>query len=357
VPEAAPQRILVITLRRLGDVLLTTPLVRSLRAAYPAAAIDMLVFAGSDGILAGNPDIANVITIPERLPVGEFFPLARSLWRRYDLALTTQGGDRPAGFAIIAGRRRAGILNNRTLLDRIKRWFFHYRAPHNPARHRVDETLQLADALGIPRRTDIVCPSGANAGLVERPYAVLHANPKYPFRRWNKPAWRQLAETLKARGLSVVVTGGDGDDERTYLDELWRGSPVIRLDGRLDWPGLTALLHEASVYVGPDTSVTHLAAGAGCPTVAIYGPASPSIIGPWPVGGMSETWKPADTLQHKSNIWLVQNPAACPWAILPCERLGCDNHYQSRSICLDEMAAEQVLAAVEAALTAPAAVS
>ena len=54
----ARPRILVVALRRLGDVLLTTPLIRSLKRAWPDAAIDVLVFRGTEGILAGNPDIA-----------------------------------------------------------------------------------------------------------------------------------------------------------------------------------------------------------------------------------------------------------------------------------------------------------
>ena len=69
-PVARKPRILVVALRRLGDVLLTTPLIRSLKRAWPDAAIDVLVFRGTEGILAGNPDIADVITMPERADGG-----------------------------------------------------------------------------------------------------------------------------------------------------------------------------------------------------------------------------------------------------------------------------------------------
>ncbi len=64
-------RILVITLRRLGDVLLTTPLVRNIRRGFPDACLDMLVFRGSDAILAGNPDIDHVLTMAERPSIVE----------------------------------------------------------------------------------------------------------------------------------------------------------------------------------------------------------------------------------------------------------------------------------------------
>ena len=59
---ADPSRILVISLRRIGDLLLTTPLIRSLRRAWPNSEIDVLVFANTAGIVAGNPDINRVIS-------------------------------------------------------------------------------------------------------------------------------------------------------------------------------------------------------------------------------------------------------------------------------------------------------
>jgi heptosyltransferase-3 len=106
-------RILVVALRRLGDVLLTTPLIRSLKQAFPDAAIEALVFAGTEGILAGNPDLAGVITMSPRTPTGSV-ALARALWRQYDLAISTQSGDRPILFAWIAGRASGGPICCRT---------------------------------------------------------------------------------------------------------------------------------------------------------------------------------------------------------------------------------------------------
>ena len=103
-------RILVVTLRRLGDALLTTPLIRTLRRAFPRARLDLLVFRGSDGILKGNPDIDSMMTMSERPSAGETLALVRALWRRYDLAISTQAGDRPTFFAMVAGRRRVGLV-------------------------------------------------------------------------------------------------------------------------------------------------------------------------------------------------------------------------------------------------------
>src|SRR4051812_35006803 len=87
-------RILVICTRQLGDVLLTTPLIRAARQRWPAAAIDVLGFGGTLGMLRGNPDVEQLIEVPAGSGWRQSWPLIRHLWRRYDLALVAQYSDR-----------------------------------------------------------------------------------------------------------------------------------------------------------------------------------------------------------------------------------------------------------------------
>lgn len=342
-------RVLVIVMRRLGDVLLATPLVRSLRLGLPGARVDVLAFRGTEGMLAGNPDVDRVITLAQRPSVGEMVRLIATLWRRYDLAVSTQTGDRPTFLAYVAGRRRAGLTVARGGGAWWKRRLLDHPVGSAPGDHRVVELLRLAGALGVAPRPELVAPTSKSA--VARPegrYAVLHANPMYRFRRWTDDGWRALAQALAARGLAVLATGGPDPAERAYLDRLWGplDAVVERLDGKLDWPQLASLIGGAAVFVGPDTSMTHLAAASGCPTVAIYGPAGPHLIGPWPVGGLKLPWARTGTVQHRSNVWVVQHPLPCQ----PCENLGCERHFESYSRCLDELSATEVLVAVDAAL-------
>src|ERR1051326_6916446 len=268
----ADARILVVAMRRLGDVLLTTPLIRSVKRAFPSASIEALVFAGTEGILSGNPDLAGVLTIPERASVSESFALLRRLIRRYDLALTTQTGDRPTALQVVAGRQNAG-------------------------------------------------PPDAG-----RSSAAIHR------------------AVLVGRGLATAVVGAPAD--RAYLDTVWGDTDVGRLDGQLTWPELSALIGSARIYVGPDTAVTHLAAATGTQTVALYGPTDPRIWGPWPRNGLDRPWDASGTIQHRDNVWLVQNPLPC----MPCQLEGCERRLDSHSQCLDELSAAHVVTAVDHAL-------
>lgn len=339
-------RILVIALRRLGDVLLTTPLIRSLRRAWPQAQIDALVFADTAGILGGNPDLNDVLTMPPRPSAAESLALGVRLLRRYDLAISTQSGDRPTGFAIAAGRVRVAPVEER-FSGRVKRALLDRNVPVVSGLHRVEEMLRLADALGIARVAELVPPkpepfAGAPAGG----YAVIHAAPMFRYKQWTRVGWRALADALSAKGLTVLATGGPAESERRYLDEIWADTKVTRLDGRLSWPQLSGLLAKARVYVGPDTSVTHLAAASGCPTVTLYGPTDPRLWAPWPIGGPAQPWEAAGAIQQRGNVWLVQHAFPCT----PCQLEGCERRLESYSACLDALAAEQVMEAVQQAL-------
>jgi heptosyltransferase-3 len=340
-------RILLVSLRRLGDVLLTTPLIRSLRRAWPDATIEALVFADTAGILRGNPDLNAIVAMPVLSTMMQSLTLAARLFRRYDLAISTQPGDRPTFFALIAGRVRVGPVEPK--FGGLKRLVYRRGLPIERGVHRVEENLRLADLLGIVRVPDVVCPRYVDAnGVPAGPYAVIHAAPMFRYKQWSKGGWRELAAALAARGLSVVATGGPVEAERNYLDDVWSGAPVTRFDGRLDWAQLAGVLSKARVYIGPDTSVTHLAAAAGCPTVALYGPTDPRLWGPWPAGGLQSSWAAAGTTQNRGNVWLVQNPLPC----MPCQLEGCERRLDSYSACLDEMPSAQVIAALDQALAA-----
>ena len=345
-PEAP--RILVVALRRIGDVLLTTPLIRSLRRAWPNASIEALVFADTAGILDGNPDIDAVVIMPAHPTAAQSLALAARLFKRYHLAISTQSGDRPTFFSLLAGRLHAGPAEAGSR-GALRRRLLTRNVTVGARLHRVEDNLRLAEALGIASVAEVVCPAGKLPDAVAPPglYAVIHAVPKFRYKQWTQAGWRALAAGLRARGLTVVATGGPAADERAQLDALWRDDPaVVRLDGRLNWGETAALLGAARVYIGPDTSVTHLAAATGAATVALFGPTDPRIWGPWPAAGLAQAWAAAGTIQRRGNVWLVQNPLPC----LPCQEEGCARRLDSHSQCLDELSPTLVLAAVDQAL-------
>lgn len=346
---APDPRILVVALCPLGEMLLTTPLIRSIKQAFPSASIDALVFAGTNGILAGNPDLAGVLTLPRNPRLSESLALRREIKRNYDLALAAQIGNRPAIMAWVAGRQCAAPVKPHGIVAAIKRLVFSRSATTNQEQHRVLDMLGLAEAIGIPPVAELVCPAGeVRAGLIPaNSYAVVHPASMFAYKRWRIDGWRMLAAALRARDLATLVTGAR--DDRAYLDEVWGERDVIRLDGKLDWPEVSAVIASAKIYVGLDTAVTHLAAAKGTPTVALYGATDPRVWGPWPRGGLDRPWDVSGAMQNRGNVWLVQDASSE-------QQEGDGRRSETLSRGLNELSVAQVLSAVDQAFAASRAV-
>ena len=354
---AAPGSVLVVITRRIGDVLLATPVIRSLKRAWPAAKLDVLVFAGTQGFIASNPDVNRVITITERPRLAEHLALAASIVRRYDLALSLVPGDRPTLYAYLAGRKRAGLLVN-SRKDSWKRRLLDAWVPFdNDATHTVRMHLALLDAIGVPQVAD-VRPSwtaadeaqvrAAPGDLATRRYAVIHPYPKFRYKMWTHDGWGELARWLQQRGYTVVLTGGPEAAEREYVAAVGARAPgAIDLSGKLSLGAVAYVVSRADVFVGPDTAITHAAAALGVPTVALFGPSNPVKWGPWPAGQDAgiNPWQMVGSQAH-GNVRLVQGAGPC----VPCRNEGCDKHLESDSRCLTTMTAQTVIAAVEDAL-------
>ena len=349
--------VLVIATRRIGDVLLATPLIRSVRRAWPAARIDVLVFSGTGGVLKGNTDVASVIEVAERIPIARHVAFLARLWRRYDLALSLAPGDRPSIYAWAAGRRRIGLLSPGDK-HRWKHALMSAWAPFdNVNTHTVLMHLALADLLGIERAREVVVSwRQEDIASVDRllegagePLAVFHPWPKFNYKMWRREGWIEIAQWLSARGFRVVLSGGPDPEECGYLDELSRALPggTLNLAGKLTLGGVGFLLSRASLYVGPDTVVTHMAAALGVPTVALYGPTDPVKWGPWPkdYAVVGNPWRRLGS-QSAGRVRLVQGNAACA----PCNKEGCDRHVGSFSDCLQQLPAERVIAAIESVI-------
>ena len=353
-----PENVLVVVTRRIGDVLLTTPLIRSLKQAWPNAAIDVLVFTGTEDVLAANPDIRRILVIPERPTFGEHLALLWHIARRYGVALSVVPGDRPTLYAWIAGRWRAGLVVDRRK-HRWKTWLLHrWEVFDDVNTHTVRMHLSLARILAIPACREVVpawrdedrirlersLPSAAT-----QPYAVLHAFPKFNYKMWRQAGWIEVARWLRGQGLALVLSGSGDAAERRYVAAIAREVPeAVNLCGKLTLNEAACLIARARAYVGPDTALTHIAAALGVPVVTIYGPTDPVKWGPWPAGFVrdSNPWRRHGS-QRVNNVILIQGQATC----VPCLKEGCDRRVESYSDCLQQLSPQRVIAAMTDALS------
>ena len=348
--------VLVVCTRRIGDVLLATPVVRSIKAAYPEAAVDMLVFEGTQGVVAANPDIRRIWTIIEHPPIGIHLKLLRSIRRRYDLAISVLAGDRPTCYSWVAGRYRVG-----TLLADTKSWWKRRLLDEwvpfdNLEIHTVAMNLRLLERLNVPPRpTPMVSWGEQDEALVRqlfdvvdssRRYAVLHVSPKFVYKTWTVAGWEALGRWLADQGLTIAVTGGDAPGERAFCEDVVQRLPkgTVNLAGQIGLSALGYLLSRTALSVGTDTAVSHMAAAVGAPTIVLFGPSNPVKWGPWPKDFplAISPWKKHGS-QRQGNVFLLQGEGDC----VPCLGEGCDRHINSLSDCLQQLPAHPVIEAVQ----------
>jgi heptosyltransferase-3 len=349
------KRILVVATRRIGDVLLTTPLIRSLRRAWPEARIEALVFTGTEGILAGNPDLDRVFTVAQRPTFLQHLRFLMGLWRKYDLAVSTMSSDRPTLNARVAGGYCVGEVDPGSKHEWKRKLLSRSVESDNLNTHTVLMHLKLADLLCIPRCHEVVAAWRAEDEVAARkaisfdpevqPYAVLHMQPMYAYKAWRREAWVELADWLSRQGMRIVLTGGNSKQEIENIRELQGLLPKDTVDaaGKLSFSGVAYLLSKASAYVGPDTVVTHLAAAAGAPCVALYGPTNPVKWGPWPKDYNKDRnpYQMRGT-QRVNNVVLLQGGGDC----VPCMEEGCDRRITSLSSCLQDLPAAKAITAL-----------
>lgn len=300
-------RILVVKLADIGDVLTATPALRALRQSLPAAHITVLATAGSAAALRNLPSIDDIIlfdkfqfdrpwdAIRPRALAGGWQFLRRLRSGRYDAVLimhhltTRWGALKYAALALASGApRQLGLDNGRG-------WFLSQRVRDRGfgAVHEVDYWLEVAALLGAhtaDRRLEIAVPAEAPAWAAARlptsgpGYAVIHAGSGgfILARRWPPERFAAVADTLAGRfGLHIVLVGGP-EEAALARDVATRvKQAVTNLAGETSIMQLAAVLAGCRLFVGGDSGVMHLAVAAQSPVVALFGPTNEHAWGPY----------------------------------------------------------------------------
>lgn len=270
----APRRILIAHHLLLGDTIMMAPLLKKLRLKYPGAQIDMLCPRPFVGLFAGTPWGVRALPYDRRSVAAHRALLGGP---GYDLALVP-GDNRYAWIARAMGARWIVAFAGDS--PAYKNWPIDELVPmpDQPAAWG-DIAARLADGefdapfepgeWPAPPAPDFPRPAGR--------YCVLHLGASSPHKLWPPENWRRLAEWAEQRGWQVVLSAGE--KERELARAVDPEGRRLDLSGRLDLAALWHLLAGADFVVCPDTGVAHLARLTSTPTVALFGPGSPTVSG------------------------------------------------------------------------------
>ena len=374
-----PQRILVVKLFALGDMLNITPALRALRQRYPTARITVLATRGGALGLHRSPHIDGVMIFdktlfdrvggslsPRALLVGLRFAIELRR-RRYDTLVllhhlvTTWGTLKYLALALWSGATiRAGLDNGRG-------WFLTHRV-RDDGFGAVDErqywlrivaTLDAKSADDRPDFTVTAADRAAGTALLAThpsvapgPIVALHAtNGTYaPGRQWPAARFAAVATRLaEGFGARIVLVGVEVEQIGRVAALI--DAPILNLAGKTDLPTLAGLLIQTDLLIGNDSSIAHLAAALGVPTLALFGPSNDRAWAPWGAasvtlprdGGMVSPLPPTRALAVRS----AAPQAPCLYnGFGPGNPHGCPNCH-----CLDQIDAARIIALARHLLT------
>jgi ADP-heptose:LPS heptosyltransferase len=291
------ERVLVVATTAIGDSVLCTPLIESLRRSLPHAWLGFLVSKNVLSLYEHDRRLNSVIPY-----YGKYRRVHETFHRlkedRYDLALVANANDpdvipmiwwsgchqiirRPQRFTIYSF-----MISNPEMLSR----------SHTEG-HAIERNLQFCDLVGVPRgpletRLDrseaAACRAQSMLEGYEKPYWCIHPGASRSKKQWGTGRFIQVAQKIIEReGGSLVLTGSEED--RVACDEIEKGlnqkSRVAHLCGKLSLADLAAVYERVNLLVSGDTGPYHIAMAVGTPTVTLFAPwdvgSSPSINGPY----------------------------------------------------------------------------
>jgi heptosyltransferase I len=328
------KRILIVNVNWLGDTLFATPLIRAVREKYPGAYIAILTHPRCYKMLEGNPHINEIIIYDEkkqhRSLLSRFSIISHLRSEKFDTAFILKKSlsrtllllfskiPRRIGY----GSKRAGFLLTKKA-----------KAPHKGL-HKVEYFLNLARAAGIEAEnknyeifiSDSDVMNGEeilrDAGIKDKKFIVLNAGGNWNPKRWPAENFAELGDRIAEKiGAHVVLTGAEKDLVLAEkISGLMKHKPYI-LCGKTDLKTLGAIFKKAMCVISNDSGPMHLAVAMKAKVIALFGPTSPKLTGPYGKGSYRVIWK-TETLE------------GCE---APCYDVTCSDNRCMSAITVDEV--------------------
>lgn len=351
-PVPAPRRLLVIRLDRLGDVILSTPVLQVLRQHFPHLFITMMVRPACRDVVEGNPYLNEVIVYEKEgahRSLLNTLRFARRLRRdAFDTALILHPTNRSHWIPWLAGIP-VRIGYNRKTSQLLTHRVAHRKQEGN--QHEAVYTLELLTLFGIAppppqpmvpihpaaarRMEDLLAASSIQPG--DRLVAI-HPSASCISKRWMPDRFAQVADRLVAeQNVRICLVAGQEDVRYAQTVAEAMRQPAVSLAGRLGVAELAALLRRCQLLISNDSGPVHVAAAVGTPVVDIFGRnqrgLSPRRWGPLGTGHV---------ILHKEVGCVVCLAHNCDIGFLCLTSLSADEVYQAAAAVLQQPHARRV---------------
>ena len=273
-------RILLIRLSSLGDIVLTTPVIRAVRAHFPDAYIAMLVAKQSADVLQENPHLDEIITfdrLAKNKDTGEMFRIAHILReRKFTLTIDLQRKFRTELLMYLSGAvKRVGKGRLCTA-----------RVPEQGNKHATAHYFDLLHAIGIPAidpRLEMFLAASERADATQQFDAAgvsktglkvgLFPGAGWKLREWMPERFAAIGDKLvEDFNADVLIFGGQTETELVHTVANLMDARAVTFAGSLQIRELAACIEKCDLFLTNDTGPMHIAAAVGTPTVSLFGP-------------------------------------------------------------------------------------
>ncbi len=328
------QKILIVKLRAIGDVVLSTAVIPNLKKAFQSAVIHFAVEPAGEEVIKGNEDIDRVIVLPSKKTekssrVSRMFESIRFVKNlrkeKYDLVFDLFGNPRSAFLTWVTGAKYRVGFNFRG-----RKYAYNIRVrPRGDRVHEVDFNLDALRELNIPiidRLPYFPIPEKAEEKInrwmdgrrIRRQFlAGIHPWGSWEAKRWGLNHFAELADRLsETYSANVIVLWGPGEQQHAKkVCSLARTAPILAPEMSLKELG--ALLARCDLVIANDSGPMHISAAVGTKTIGIYGPTSWKFQGPFGAG---------NAVAYKQGL-----------TCLGCNRLTCDEMVCMKTLTVDDV--------------------
>jgi len=331
------KRILIVEVNWIGDVLFSTPFISSIRERFCDAYITCMVVPRVKPVLENNPHIDEIIVYDENGRHRGIFGKLRFInslrKKKFDLAILLHRSLTRTLISILGGiKNRAGYTTPKRRI-----FLTHPIEPPEAELHKADYFLNVSKALGgnISGKKCEFFVKGSERSYIEKELSkngikkedllvVMNPGGNWPPKRWSEENFAKLGDML-TRGYKakVAISGAPGDTRRAKLIKSKMKESAAVLVGRTNIKELAALMERADFVISGDSGPAHIACAMGSNTIALFGPTSPRLTGPY----------------ECPNARVIQKNSDCE---VPCYDVTCKNY-----ACMDAITVFDVVQVFE----------
>ncbi|MBI2672921.1 glycosyltransferase family 9 protein [Candidatus Woesearchaeota archaeon] len=267
------RRILVVELLEIGDLIVATPVIRTLKENYPNSEIDVLVLPSMTDVISGNKNISEIISYDNNL-------ISKLKQKDYDLGIILHPGSFKISLALFNGKvkYRIGCVKAGTFYG--KGFFLNKKIrPNTKIQHKVEDNLDVIRSIV---KTIIKKPEIFTDKLVKnKNYVVIHPGAKFITHNWISERFAEVADYIANKYKKTIVFTGSKKD-----DALIKNIQGLMKNKSINSVGTTikqffAIIKNADLVLSVDTGAMHVAATFNKPVIALFGAGIPDVWYPY----------------------------------------------------------------------------